>query len=464
MRKVELSMDGNEKYEVIKKLVDTNGNKNKASSKLQCTIRTIDRMIIGYKEKGKAFFIHGNTGRIPVNTISDEKKQEIVDLYKTKYYDANFNHFNELLEEYENIKLSYSTIKKTMAKENILSPKATRKTKKNMKKKLEESLVKPGLSSEEKKVISETIVAIEDAHPRRPRCKYFGEMIQMDASLHLWFGDFKSTLHIAVDDSTGTLLGAYFDKEETLNGYYNIFNQILIEYGIPNMFFTDRRTVFEYSRKNSPSIEEDTFTQFGYACHQLGIEIKTSSIPQAKGRVERFFETLQSRLIIEIRLAGVTTIEQANEFLNHYIKKFNKRFALPIDYNKSVFEKQPSNSEINLLLAIITDRKIDSGHCIRFNNKYYKTVDTDNKPVYHIKGAEALVIKAFDGNLYANVNDKIFGLEEVAIKETTSKNFDTLLDRPKQNKRYIPPMSHPWRQASFKNFLRKQAHLKDKAS
>lgn len=464
MRKVELSMDGNEKYEVIKKLVDTNGNKNKASSKLQCSIRTIDRMIIGYKEKGRAFFIHGNTGRIPVNTISDEKKHEIVDLYKTKYYDANFNHFNELLEDYENIKVSYSTIKKFMAKENILSPKATRKTKKNMKKKLEESLVKSGLSSEEKKVISETIVAIEDAHPRRPRCKYFGEMIQMDASLHLWFGGFKSTLHIAVDDSTGTLLGAYFDKEETLNGYYNIFNQILIEYGVPNMFFTDRRTVFEYSRKNSPSMEEDTFTQFGYACHQLGIEIKTSSVPQAKGRVERFFQTLQSRLILELRLAGVTTIQQANEFLKSYLKKFNKRFALFIDYSKSVFEKQPSSSEINLLLAVITDRKIDSGHCIRFNNKYYKTVDTDNHPVYHRKGTAALVIKAFDGNLYVNVNDRIFGLEEVAIKETTSKNFDIPLEPPKQSKRYIPPISHPWRNASFQAFLKKQSHRKDRAS
>jgi transposase len=464
MRKVELSMDENGKYEVIKKLVDTNGNKNKASIKLQCTIRTIDRMIIGYKEKGKVFFIHGNTGRIPANTISNEKKQEIVDLYKTKYYDANFNHFNELLEEHENIKASYSTIKKTMAKENILSPKATRKTKKNMKKKLEESLVKSGLSSEDKKVISETIVAIEDAHPRRPRCKYFGEMLQMDASLHLWFGESKSTLHIAVDDSTGIIVGAYFDKEETLNGYYNIFNQILTKYGIPNMFFTDRRTVFEYSRKNSPNIEEDTFTQFGYACHQLGIEIKTSSIPQAKGRVERFFETLQSRLIIELRLAGVTTIEQANEFLKHYLKKFNERFGLSIDYNKSVFEKQPSNSEINLLLAVITDRKIDSGHCIRFNNKYYKTVDTDNKPVYHKKGTEALVIKAFDGNLYANVQDRILGLEEIAIKEAISKNFDTLLEQPKQTKRYIPPMSHPWRQASFQSFLKKQAHLKDKVA
>ena len=97
----------------------------------------------------------------------------------------------------------------------------------------------------------------------------------------------KSQLHIAVDDATGTIVGAYFDYQETLNGYYNILHQILIKYGIPYMFFTDRRTVFEYKQKKSPSIEEDTFTQFGYACNQLGIEIKTSSVAQAKGRFER---------------------------------------------------------------------------------------------------------------------------------------------------------------------------------
>jgi len=86
--------------------------------------------------------------------------------------------------------------------------------------------------------------------------------------------------------------------------------------------------VFEYKRKNETSVEKDTFTQFGYACKQLGIAIQTSSIPQAKGRVERMFGTLQSRLPIELRLKGVTTLEEANEFLNHYVKKNNAQFAL----------------------------------------------------------------------------------------------------------------------------------------
>ncbi len=464
MRKVELDMDENLKYETIKKLVETNGNKNATIVKLQCTLRHVNRMIKGYMEKGKEFFVHGNKGRKPIHTISDETKQLVIDLYKNKYFDGNFTHFTELLAEHENITISVSAIKGILMSQNILSPRATRTTRKNFKKKLEEIQEKSGLSDGEKKYIAETIIAIEDAHPRRPRCAYFGEMIQMDASLHNWFGESKTQLHIAIDDSTGSIIGAYFDPEETLKGYYNVLNQILTEYGIPHMFFTDRRTVFEYTKKKAPSIEEDTFTQFGYACKQLGIEIKTSSVPQAKGRVERLFQTLQSRLILELRLAGVTTIEEANEFLNSYIKKFNAKFALPIDHSKSVFEKQPSNTEINLTLAVLTDRKIDNGHCIRFNNKYYKPVDADNTPVYHRKGTDVLVIKSFNGELYASINDKIYGLEEVAIKETFSKNFDISKEEPRQNKKYIPPMSHPWKHASFMNFLKKQAHLKDKVA
>jgi hypothetical protein len=167
------------------------------------------------------------------------------------------------------------------------------------------------------------LLDIQDAHPRHPRCAYFGELIQMDASVHHWFGRNKTQLHIAVDDATGAIVGAYFDTQETLNAYYHILYQILTKYGIPYMFLTDRRTVFEYKQKKSPSVEEDTFTQFGYSCKQLGIHIKTSSIPQSKGRVERMFQTLQSRLPIELRLAGISSIEQANEFLNSYIKKFN---------------------------------------------------------------------------------------------------------------------------------------------
>lgn len=280
----------------------------------------------------------------------------------------------------------------------------------------------------------------------------------MDASLHLWFGDIKTQLHVAVDDSTGSIVGAYFDLQETLDGYYNVLSQILKGYGIPFMFFTDRRTVFEYKKKGSPCVEEDTFTQFGYACKQLGIEIKTSSVPEAKGRVERIFQTLQSRLVIELRLNGITTIEEANIFLNSYIKEYNAKFALPINNIKSVFEKQPDDERINLTLAVLASRKVDNGHCIRFDNKYFELIDSNGFPVYYHKGTSGMLIKAFNKDLYFTVGETVYALEEIPIHEHKSKNFDFDTKIKEPRKKYIPPMSHPWKQASFEKFMNKQAH------
>jgi hypothetical protein len=460
MRKVDLSMEENKKYETIKKLVDTTGNKTRASIELGCTVRQINRMIIGYKENGKAFFIHGNKNRTPSNTLDDNSRQLILDFYRTKYAGANLTHFSELLLKHEDIKVSPGCIRNILLQNHILSPKARKTTKKKLKAHLEDLQGKSPTLKEATEIF-DAIIAIEDAHPRRPRCAYTGEMLQMDASLHDWFGPNKSQLHIAVDDASGEIVGAYFDAQETLKGYYNVLDQVLTNYGIPYMFFTDRRTVFEYKKKNTSSIEEDTFTQFSYACNQLGIEIKTSSIAQAKGRVERMFQTLQSRLPLELRLAGATTLEQANEFLNSYIKEFNAQFALPFHSIKTVFEKQPDKEKINLTLAILTNRKVDNGHCIRFNKTYYRPIDCNGYPVNYRKGTSGIVIKAFDNNMFLCIEEKIYALDAVPDHELTSKNFDITPVKEKPKKRYIPPMSHPWKQASFERHLRNQAHRQD---
>lgn len=453
-------MDENNKYEIIKKLVDSNGNKKRATLTLQCSLRHINRMIKGYKSQGKEYFIHGNKGRKPAHTLADTTKQLILDLYRTKYSEANITHFSELLKKHENITVSASTIHSILMQEFILSPKAKRATRKNVKAKLKE-LQKSTNSKNEAIKIQNSIIAAEDAHPRRPRCAYAGEMLQMDASVHLWFGNEKSQLHIAVDDATGAIMGAYFDPQETLNGYYHVLYQILTDYGIPYMLFTDRRTVFEYKQKKSPSVEEDTFTQFSYACKQLGIEIQTSSVAQAKGRVERMFQTLQSRLPLEMRIAGIKTIEQANEFLNSYIKEFNAQFALPVDNIKSVFEIQPDIEKINLTLAVLTSRKVDNGSCIKFKKNYYIPMDCNGHPVHYRKGTTGMVIQSFSDEIFLCVDEKVYALDLLPGHKLSSKNFDLAIPHDQPKKRYIPPMSHPWKQDSFERYLKKQAHRKN---
>lgn len=458
IRKVELTMDEQKKYEIIKKLVDDGGSKERAALKLGVTKRHVNRMIHGYKEHGKSYFLHGNRGRKPANTIPGKTRKLVVDLYRTKYYDCNFTHFTELLARNENIVISESSVRMILETDYILSPRVTRAKQKRVKKELKKMELNAITQTEKNKILT-NLVAVEDAHSRRPRCAYFGELEQMDVSPYLWFGNEVTSLHIAVDDATGTLVGAWFDKEETLNGYYHVFHQILKNYGIPYKFFTDRRTVFTYKKKNSPSSDEDTYTQFAYACKQLGVELESSSVPQAKGRVERMFQTLQSRLPVEMRLAGITTIDEANEFLNSYIKEFNAKFALPLNGITSVFEEQPEDEKINLILAVLTERTVDSGHCLKFQNKYYLMLNADGMQVHYRKGTKVMLIQAFDGQKYCCVNDlDIYVLEEVPEHEAKSKNLDADYKKPEPKKKYIPPMNHPWRRATVQKFTKQQQH------
>ncbi len=400
--------------------------------------------------------MHGNHSRTPVNKLSKDIKDSIVDLYQNKYFDAKIKNFTELLATNENIRVSLSTIHDTLMAQTILSPKAHKSTKRRVRNELE-AAKKNTVSKKEIKKLSEKIVALEDSHPRRPRCAYMGELLQMDASEHNWFGESKSHLHIAIDDATNTITGAYFDLQETLNGYYNVSFQILNEYGISYAFLVNKRTVFEYKKSNSHDVENDSFTQFSYACHQLGVQIKTTSVPQAKGRVERLFGTLQSRLPLEMRLAGITTIEQANEFLKSYIKKFNTQFALPANNIKSVFEEQISAEKINLVLSVITKRKIDNGHCLRFKNAYFMPIDSKSLPVYHRKGTDATVIEAFDGALFTCIEDKLYSLNVIPSHQKTSKNFDFEKPKPvKIRKKPMPSAFNAWRKTTFDKFLQTQ--------
>jgi len=457
MRKVELTMNEEKKYKVIKKLVETNGNKKRACIELDCTIRHINRMISGYLSYGKEFFVHGNRGRQPVTTIPLELKNEIIDLYNSKYWDCNYTFFCELLLKHENINVSDFTVRNILLQEYLLSPRSHRVTRKRIRKELNQ-LKKDTTSKKEISKIQTNIVAIEDAHPRQPRSAYFGEEIQIDASIHLWFGNTPTALHLAIDDALGIIPAAYFDYQETLNGYYNIFHQILTNYGIPYLFKTDGRTVFEYKRKKSPSEEEDTFTQFSYACHQLGVTIDTSSVPESKPRVERMFETLQGRLPIELRLANITNIDDANKFLVSYIKELNEQFALPINNTKSVLEMQPDEEKINLTLAVLDKRTVDSGHSISFHKKFYKFINRNNMPIYFHKGTKCMVIKTFDGLLYASVDETIYVLEEIPERQEVSLNFDIIEEKRKTKKIHIPKMNHPWKQKSYDDFVAKQAH------
>lgn len=464
MRKAELSMKEQNIYEVIKKLSDTQGNKQRAAITLGCSRRTIDRWLQRYRAEGKAAFAHKNRGRLPAICIDELTKQQVFALFKEKYCGANLTHFSEILNEHHQIHIHPETIRLWFLQQNIPSIKARKATRRKIIQNLKAQ--KAETTTQKQQVeLDNRIKQIDypNLHPHRERCAYMGELIQLDASKHIWFGNAMCYLHAAIDDATGTVVGAYFDNEETLVGYFHVLDQILSDYGIPFKFLTDRRTIFEY--KKAPSKTEDTFTQYAFSCHRLGIELQTSSVPQSKGRIERLFQTLQSRLIQECLIHKIDSLAKANQFLPAFLKKFNQRFALQFDHTKSVFELQPQPHIKNLMLSVNSLRTIDLGHCVHYKNQMFFPINQHGERVYLLPKTKVRVMHAFDGQLFLATDQHIYALHLLASHKLHSPDFDLPLIKPiKTKKVWIPPMEHPFKRASFQAFVQKQKHRQNRDS
>lgn len=453
MRKVILTMKARHKYEVIKQVVNGRKPHQRAAIDLGLSNRQIDRLINVYRAEGAAGFQHGNTGKRPKNRISDELKKQIIKLYRTKYDGLNIRHFHEKLGEQESITISESSLRHIFRDHHVLSPKSHHTTIVAVRRELKE-IQKVHLLSKPDQATYDQIELVDPlkAHPSRARKKLPGELIQMDASQEIWFGRQKTTLHAAIDDCTGKIVGAHFDKQETLNGYYQVMAQILSDYGAPYEILTDRRTVFESTKKASAS-NEDPLTRFGYACKTLGTQLSVTSIPQTKGRIERLFETLQDRLINELKLNQVKTINQANRFLKSYLSKFNQQFSSSYKGTMSAFDTQLTATEIDQILIIANERKVSVGHTIKLHNLTYQTYD-QNELVCLKPHTKVLTIETFSGALFATDDrDQIYELRLLPIHESWSRAFDLIPKKKKTPQSRRPEMTHPWRRQNYRDYL-----------
>lgn len=458
MERIVLTMKENNKYLKIKNFVDNSKLKTKDSIKISkhrlcidlgCSLRTVNRLIKNYNEKGKAAFKHGNHEHKPASTIDETITSKIIELYSSTYSKFNFSHFQEFLLSDHNIKISYSALYRLLTNNGFLSKKARRKTKREYYKK---SLPKLDNDEVEELIIESNEIDNNLAHPRQESVKYFGEVIEMDASQHLWFGDKKAHLHLAIDNCTSTIVGAFFDVQETLYGYYTILKQIIENYGIPYSILTDKRTVFVYDSLKKKTLDKDTFTQFSFASKILGIELNTTSVPQAKGKVERSFNTHQDRLIAELGLKNITTIEEANKYLTEYVIKHNNNYALPYQNTTSVFEKQDDKAKLDLILSKRVPRTVDKGHSIKYLNNYYLPYDENGKYITLSPKSVGVVICAYDNELYYESGDKVYKLNIIKKHKAISENIDVDIVKEKEKKKkttLTPSLNHPWRNADI---------------
>jgi hypothetical protein len=282
-------------------------------------------------------------------------------------------------------------------------------------------------------------------HPTRNRRSKEGSLVQLDASFHNWFGTgIKCTLYIAIDDATSKILGAYFETEETLHGYYQLFYQVLVKYGIPACFYTDNRTVFTY---NSHTKDIDAKIQFKRACNELGTDIITTSIAQAKGRVERLFNTHQDRLIAELRLHNIKTIDEANVFLEQYVDYHNKRFAIPPSNNESAFMPVPDDCNLNYVLSIQTTRKILNGNIVSYMNNQYMPMKDDDTPLPLRLRTSVTIVETFDNKLLIKHNNRYYKVKHYKHGRASA---------------HTPPRTHPWRQGYGKTIKEQDKGRKHK--
>lgn len=461
MKEVLLNMNKNYAYQLVKSFVDhPNSNFHHLVAKLSCSERTARRWIAGYRQEGKAFFQHGNHGRKPARALSEELKAKIVALYQSdKYLGTNMKHFHELLQREEDLPtFSLTTLRNVLKAANLISPKARRRTKRAWIAK-QKILARPSLASPPQEALPGLALPLDPSpHPMRVRSKYAGELLFADASIHDWFGTGeKAALHAAIDDATGTVVGAWFTPQETLEGYYHVLEQILVNYGIPATIQTDGRSVFEFSAFKEHRVENDRHTQFGYACKYFGIHLQQTAIAQKQGKIERLWETLQSRLVGELQVAGIKEIKKANEFLVPYITAYNKKFAQPLTKNTpNAFELSPSCEQINLHLARLMPRTITTGNTILYYRTHYRTVDANGVQVNLRPGTRVQVIEAYDKTLFATCNSQIFALDAVPENYQESLELDFGAKKQVPKKHYIPPMEHCWRQDMFLKHCQKQ--------
>lgn len=274
-----------------------------ASDSTGYSVRWLSVLKSRYIKYGEAALQHGNCNKVSVNKTSEALKDKIIALYADRYAGINFKYFNECLLEYENIKISYKTLRKVMLEAGIASPEAHHKKKK----------VK--------------------VHRPRFRRENEGDLLQLDGTPFQWFENDNHYYDLmgSIDDATGKVTGLYMCENECFYGYCEVLKQTFENYGRPREVYTDRAAIFCCTPKNKKNLTvweqlagiHDKKTQWQRVLEELNIHQILAWSPQAKGRAERMWGTIQKRLPFWFKQRGITTMEAANKALPDFVKYFN---------------------------------------------------------------------------------------------------------------------------------------------
>lgn len=389
-----------------------------AATALKLSERQVKRLKAAVSKEGLAALAHGNRGRRPVHAIPAEVVEKVRILAQSTYRDSNDTFLSELLAEYEQIMISPSSVRRILRAAGFPSPRKHKPPK---------------------------------THPRRQRKSQFGMLIQIDGSPHPWFEDRgpSCSLLAAIDDATGQIVAAVFRPTEDFIGYCLLLEQILAHYGIPLTIYSDRHTIFRSPKQDEFTLEQELAgqteprSQFGRILDDLGIEHIPARSPQAKGRIERLWETLQGRLPVLFRIAGIATLEQANDYLKAYIPKHNQQFAVTPTESTALFRPLPSHLSLAQLLSWKEPRTLNPGHTISWENQTYRVIPP-NRGAYISPKASVTVHRHHDGRISVSHNGQIYATEILVKLPRQSTTIVDPLSEPK-SRAHKPAPNHPWR-------------------
>lgn len=318
-----------------------------ASESTGYSIVHLSRLRNKYALYGTKIFEHGNKGRPSPFKFDESLRQRIACIYSASYKDVNFSYFQKCLKEFEGINIGLSTLRNIMSEYGIKSPEA-RKIKK-------------------KKIV----------HRPRLRRAVEGDLLQIDGTPYAWFyksGDEKRyCLSGGIDDATGKITGLYFTENECLYGYLEVLRQTCRDYGVPREIYSDRAAIFCFTPRGPKlaqweklEVMHEKRTQWQRICEELHIHQILAWSPEAKGRVERMWRTIQGQLPIWLYKHGVKTVDEANKIIGQYIKEFNDSYAvLPMD-DDNFYIDAPDN--LNDILCAQFPRRADGRGCITFQS------------------------------------------------------------------------------------------------
>lgn len=381
--------------------------------------RQARRLLAAYRTEGPRGIVHGNRGRPPAHALSPEIREKVRTLAAGRYAGVNHTHLVELLAAREGLAVPRSTLSDILREVGLHSPRPQKRRSRH--------------------------------RSRRERYPQEGMLLQIDASLHDWLegrGPYLTLLAV-IDDATGKVAGARFNESEDARGYLSLLRDVCRKVGVPHAIYSDRHSVFwptngetlkeQLSGRRSP-------TQFGRAMGELGIQLIPAHSPQAKGRIERLWGTLQDRLVSELRLAGAGSLEDANAYLPRFLSRFNRTFNVAPATPGSAYRPKLSAAQLDSIICFKHERVVANDNTVRLEGLTIQILPGPNRLGY-AKAAVA-IHESLDHRFSVHHNGRELHSKVIPPRKlltppqvATRKSPGT----PRQPLPWKPPADHPWR-------------------